>query len=275
MAMQITSAIAVSFDYAGESLAFDLSGGSYTATVPAVTNARVLLAPSASELAAVLVAALSTASGATFSASMGTDGRWTIAVAGDTWKCNAIHTSTVGAILGWTASASTLAANHTAERQPKYLMLFAARSSSGWTQRTPISAAETIGGVSYGVTSGIVRWEDAVTFDFIPSDPTQVSTRGEITTPWEPDAASLSTLGAHATPWSVSDCLAVALGRTCALTKSFATIIASTSERYDLCAIAGTDLGAPRAAYQFPVWPVYRRWQVSLVRQSTPTGTRA
>lgn len=280
MGLAITSALAVGFDYAGESATVVLnSGGTLTVTIPAVTSARVLLADSTHDLLQVLQTALNTAAGsAIFAVSLSaTTGKVTIAATGDTFKWVAVQSTTIGAILGFTASIAAFTASATADIQPRYLCLFASRESGGWSLKTPMAAAETAGGVSYGTTSGVVRWEDTFTFGFIPSDTTQVSVLSAVVTPWEPAAASLGSLGSHTGAWGVSDSLAVALGKTCALARgNYAAMCTSTTERYDLVAISGGDLTAPKVSYQFgPVWSAYKRWQVTLIRQSTPTGTRA
>lgn len=278
----IHTAVAVAFDYAGETVSVGLaSGGSYTATLAAVTDARVLLAASAKDLLQVLQAALnampSLPGGVSFTVALSpTTGKVTITCTGDTFKITGFAATTIAAVLGYAANLTLLAASHTAPSQPKYLILAPARTSPGWSPKTPMAAAETAGGVSYGVTSGVTRWEDELALDFLPSDPTSAALVGSVATPWEPAAADLGALGAHAVPWSVSDCLAAALGKTCALARgNFQALCASTSERYDLVSVAGADLAAPRSAYQVPGWEAYKRWTVSLIRQTTPTGTRA
>lgn len=279
MALAITSALAVAFDYAGESATVALSsGGSLSVTIPAVTDARVLLAASGKDLLQVLQAALNAAAGGTpFTVTLSpTTGKVTITSSGTTWKWVAVQSTTIGAILGFTSSIAAYTASATADSQPKYLALLCGRQSSGWSPKTPMAAAETAGGVSYGTTSGVTRWEDEINFEFLPSDPTAATTVGSVATPWEPAVGNLGSFGSHAVPWGVSDCLAVALGKTCALARgNYQALCSSTTERYDLVAIAGGDLAAPRSAYQVPGWEAYRRWTVSLIRQSTPTGTRA
>jgi len=282
MALTITSALAVGFDYAGETLTVGLSSGTtYTATLAAVTSGRVLLADSTHDLLQVLQTALnampSLPGGTTFAVSISaTTGLVTIACTGDTFKITALGSSVIGPVLGF-GNISLLTASSTATYQPRYLCFFASRESGGWSPRTPMAAAETAGGVSYGTTSATTRWEDAFAFGFIPSDTTQVAALSAVVTPWEPAAASLGSLGSHTGAWGVSDSLAVALGKTCALARgNYVSMCSSTSERYDLVAISGADLAAPRVAYQFgPVWSAYKRWTVSLIRQTTPTGTRA
>lgn len=279
----IKSALAIGFDHASETLSLVLNGAglTLTTTVPVVTGARVLLADSTHDLLQVFQAALnatpSLPGGTTFSVSISAaTGKVSIACTGDTFKMTGLASSAVGAALGWTSAATPFAAGFTADEQPKYLILAPSRTSPGWSPKTPMAAASTAGGASYGTTSATTRWEDEIVFDFLPTDPAARTLVDSLATPWEPAAAFLASLGSHAAPWSVSDCLAVALGQTCALARgNFQALCTSTSERYDLVAISGADLAAPRSAYQVPGWEAYRRWTVSLIRQTTPTGTRA
>lgn len=281
MALAITNALAVSFDYAGETLTVGLSSGTtYTATLAAVTSARVLLADSTHDVLQVLQTALnampSLPGGVSFAVALSaTTGLVTITCTGDTFKITALGSSVIGPVLGF-GNISLLTASSTATYQPRYLCFFASRESAGWSPKTPMAAAETVGGVSYGTTSATTRWEDELTFAFVPSDPTFATLVGSVATPWEPAAASLASLGSHTGAWGVSDSLAVALGKTCALARgNYRSLCTSTSERYDLVAISGADLAAPKAPYQVPGWEAYRRWTVTMIRQSTPTGTRA
>lgn len=282
MALAITSALAVGFDYAGETLTVGLSSGTtYTATLAAVTSARVLLADSTHDVLQVLQTALnampSLPGGVSFAVVLSaTTGLVTITCTGDTFKITAFGSSTIGPVLGF-GNISLLTASSTATYQPRYLCFFASRESGGWSQKTPMAAAETAGGVSYGTTSSVTRWEDTFTFGFIPSDTTQVSALSAVVTPWEPAVTNLASLGSHTGAWGVSDSLAVALGKTCALARgNYVAMCTSTTERYDLVAISGGDLTAPKVSYQFgPVWSAYKRWTVAMIRQSAPTGTRA
>ena len=158
-----------------------------------------------------------------------------------------------------------------------HLATFAERVSADWQQRTAVASAETAGGVGYGVTSGITRWQDELTFGFIPRDPTFGTSLGVSQTPWEPDAAYLTALGTvGARAYSVSDLLSTVMGKTCAFAAgNFQALRTSTTERYHLVTIPGRECGAPRLARLRAGWDAYRRWTTALIRQSTPTGTRA
>lgn len=181
--------------------------------------------------------------------------------------------------LGFASASPTIDANNAivGTRPVWHLATFVERVSADWQQRTAVASAETAGGVGYGVTSGITRWQDELTFGFIPRDPTFGTSLGVSQTPWEPDAAYLTALGTvDARAYSVSDLLAGALGKTCAFAAgNFQALRTSTTERYHLVTIPGRECGAPRLARLRAGWDAYRRWTTALIRQSTPTGTRA
>lgn len=284
MASTITSAIAVTFAWttAGTDISLAFPSGTSPVNVSVPTGSyRMGLAPTTGTVTDFLRAAqqaindeMATQGRAeTFTLTLNADGRVVLTI--DTGTFSAAL-GTMLRTLGWSTQPMAVSTS-TALYGPKYLMLFVSRQSSGWTARTPIAAAETAGGVSYGVSSGIVRAEDTFTFGFIPRDPAAATLTAQNGTPWEPAPADLGSLGSHNVPWGCVDNLAVALGQSCALARgNWQTLRTSTTERYDLCAITGTDLAAPRAGYQFAPWEAYVQWQVSLIRQSaTPTGTRA
>ena len=181
--------------------------------------------------------------------------------------------------LGFASASPTIDANNAivGTRPVWHLATFAERVSAEWQQRTAVASAETAGGIGYGVTSGITRWQDELTFGFIPRDPTFGTSLGVSQTPWEPDAAYLTALGTvGARAYSVSDLLSTAMGKTCAFAAgNFQALRTSTGERYHLVTIPGRECGAPRLARLRAGWDAYRRWTTALIRQSTPTGTRA
>ena len=181
--------------------------------------------------------------------------------------------------LGFASASPTIDANNAivGTRPVWHLATFAERVSADWQQRTAVASAETAGGVGYGVTSGITRWQDELTCGFIPRDPTFGTSLGVSQTPWEPDAAYLTALGTvGARAYSVSDLLSTAMGKTCAFAAgNFQALRTSTGERYHLVTIPGRECGAPRLARLRAGWDAYRRWTTALIRQSTPTGTRA
>lgn len=280
MAAQITSALAVAFDLGAETFTYELvtaAGGARMVTIAAVTDARVLLAASAKDVLQILAAAMNAVSamGVTFAVSMGATGLVTITCTGDTFT-STLHSSAIGATLGFTTAMVNPAASRTADYQPKYLALFVSRQSGDWAQKTPMVSAQAYNGSVNGWTSATTTWGDEFTWRWIPRDLDAIAATGQVSTPWEPSPANLGSLGNHAVPWSLSDVLAVALTKSCGFTRGlFQTVRASTSTRFDVVTIDGEDVSAPRSKYQSPPWEAYRTWVMRLTRMSTPTATRA
>lgn len=160
-------------------------------------------------------------------------------------------------------------------RPPWHLATFVERVSNDWTQRTPISAAETIAGIGYGVTSGTPTWSDEIAFGFVPRDPTFRASLGLYQTAWFPADSYLAAPGiVAAREYSVSDLLTESLGQTVAYANgTFQTIRAGTTSTVDLVTIPGGEISAPRVVRLRQGWDAYRRWTSRLIRQSTPTGS--
>lgn len=244
---------------------------------------RMSLAPAASDFlrasqAAINAAMLAEGSTNTVAFTLSATGILTITFAA-ALSSSVTFASGVWQRLGLASNSIALNANFAivGSRPVWHLATFVERVSADWQQRTAVASAETAGGVGYGVTSGITRWQDELTFGFIPRDPTFGTSLGVAQTPWEPDAAYLTALGTvGARAYSVSDLLSTAMGKTCAFAAgNFQALRTSTTERYHLVTIPGRECGAPRLARLRPGWDAYRRWTTMLIRQSTPTGTRA
>ncbi|MDB4930525.1 MAG: hypothetical protein JWM10_3009 [Myxococcaceae bacterium] len=159
-----------------------------------------------------------------------------------------------------------------------HLALFAERKSLDWAPRTPMAGRTGVDGVGYGCSSGITTWNDEISFGYVPRDPTYRTALGLEQTPWEPEPDYLGlagTLGARL--YSLTDLVSAdANARTLAFARgNWDAIRGSTSEYFDLVTIPTDQLARPRLARTRAGWEAYRIWTTQLVRQATPTGTRA
>lgn len=181
--------------------------------------------------------------------------------------------ASVDALLGGLNAVATQAV-WTAARQPQEVFYSGSRAAAPWRMQSVIAASETVAGVAYGITSGILRDEKDGTFSWIPRDPTVRADRGEVTTALHPLDTLLATRGSHAGEWSLDDVLVKAPGSTFALYEgNFQAARSSTSERYSLVALAAEDVRAPQMDLQANGWEAYHRWSVRMLRSGT--GTRA
>lgn len=281
---EITHALAVDFDHTGEALTLNIQadGTARIVTVAAVSDARVLLADSAHDLLQLLQAALNAASpslpgGVSFAVTMSSVGKVVITCTGTSFKLPDLASKPIGATLGFTSGVLVFAKSATAQNAPKYLALFISKTGSLWTPAWGARFGQTADGRSQGWRSDVLAWENtALTFGWIPLDPSTASSLGAPQTPAHPSAADLSTLGAHATPWSVSDFLVVSGGKTLAFAEgNFQTLRTSTSESFWLCSLDAQSLTRPRLARREGVWDAYLTLSLGLMRQSTPSDTRA
>lgn len=280
-----TCALAQAFTHTAEAVDLRLTFSSGTSpvetTVPSGTY-RMCLAPSASDLIRVVQSRLNTAlSGAgrteTVTVSLSAAGVFSLSVSPSAaFSALIIPSDSLRARLGFTAAPAS-GSPTTADVPVWHLATFIERVSADWSQRTSVATAETESGAGYGVTSGITTWRDEVVFGFVPRDPTYRASLAVPQTAWEPAPAYLTTLGTvDAREFSVSDLLATGIGKTHAYAAgNFQALLSSTTERYHLVTIPGRECGAPRLARLREGWDAYRRWTVGLIRQSTPTGTRA
>lgn len=287
MAIDPTSALAVSFDYSSESFDIDVTVAgpattTHTVTTTAITDARVLLAASSADLIQKLQVWLNAPTpalpgGVSFAVAMGATGLVSITITGGTFACASWASRTIAAVLGFTAQILAGTTTATAAQRPKYLILSHSRTGSLWVPASPTRANVTPGGQSYGWRSATRAWmAKAVRFDWIPLNPTTASSQGAVQTPWDPNVVDLTTPANHAPPWGWTDNLYAAVGKTCALAEgNFQALRTSTSERYQLCAVDGGDLVAPRVERRDMAWDAWVRTDLTLHRQSTPTGTRA
>lgn len=279
-ALTLKHALAAPFSLAGESFTFKLSGSSgttRTATIAATTNVYNVLGASTNDALRILAAAMTAVlpGGVSVTVVMNSSSKVVVTLTGDTFNTCNLPSSAIGAILGFTSAVPVNAASVTADYPPKYLATFVEVTGTVWTPVGQNTFAETSGGVSYGYQASTLLWSAEPTFGFIPLSPS-FNDSNTLQTPFHPSDANLGSLGSHAVPWGVSDLLRVAGGKTLHYAqRNFQDLLTSTSELYYNVSIAGKDLATPRVTRQTGAWDKYVRWTVALLRQTSPTGTRA
>lgn len=283
-ALTLRHALAAPFTTTSHTFAVDLNTGAstHTVTYPAITDQYVLLGTSTTDALQRLQTAMNAPApalpgGVSFAVAMSASGKVVITCTGDTFKYGAsLPSAEIGKTLGFTASVASFVASVTADQQPKYLALFVEMQGLVWQPLGQNAYAESAGAVSYGYQSSVLMWAARdVRFGFVPRDPSYTDTN-TTQTPWHPADAMLSTLGTHAVPWGVSDVLRVSGGKTLHLAhQNLQTLLTSTTAVYYNVCLIGADLAAARIERQTGAWDKYLRWTATLLRQTTPTGTRA
>ena len=237
---------------------------------------RVLLSPAASDLLAVLNAAIVTAMGAvprteTIVFSMTAAGLVTITASAAVTMAD-LHTSTLGAILGFTSGIAGSFTTRTADRMPRHVALLCGQASAPWAPTREMAVEMAAGGTTYGVMGTQETHETDAVFSFIPDEPGITS---DALTPWAPTKANLSTVGSHTGVWSVRDMLRLAIGQTWTFAHDYQTVRSSSSERFDYVTVHHDTIRAPRITRSIPDVIRYTTWTAKLVRVSPYTGVRA
>lgn len=177
--------------------------------------------------------------------------------------------------LGFNATIPSSIIGADAKRPPLHLATFVERKHVGWQSHSVVSGAETIAGVSYGITSGVRRDEDEIALGFLPRDPTKRADFGLYQTSLQPDAAYAFSLGVVAArEWSALDVVTSALGQPVAFALgTWQTVSQSTSEYYDLGAIKVESIMSPQIERTRDGWDAYYGITLGVTRSSV--GTRA
>lgn len=261
----------------GTDLAMTFASGTSPVNVTVASGTyRVLLSPAASDLLAVLNAAIVTAMGAvsrteTIVFSMTAAGLVTITASAAVTMAD-LHTSTLGAILGFTSGIAGSFTTRTADRMPRHVALLCGQASAPWAPTREMAVEMAAGGTTYGVMGTQETHETDATFAFIPDEPGITS---DALTPWAPTKANLSTVGSHTGVWSVRDMLRLAIGQTWTFAHDYQTVRTSGSERFDYVTVHHDTIRAPRITRSIPDVIRYTTWTAKLVRVSPYTGVRA
>lgn len=261
----------------GTDLAMTFASGTspVNVTVPTATY-RVLLSTAATDLLAVLNAAIVTAMGAasrteTIVFAMNASGLVTITASAAVTMAD-LHTSTLGAILGFTSAIAGSFTSRTADRMPRHVALLCGQASAPWAPTREMAVEMAAGGTTYGVMGTQETHEVDATFAFIPDEPGITS---DALTPWAPTKANLATVGSHTGVWSVRDMLRLAIGQTWTFAHDYQTARSSSSERFDYITVHPDTIRAPRIMRSIPDVIRYTTWTAKLVRVSPYTGVRA
>ena len=261
----------------GTDLAMTFASGTSPVNVTVASGTyRVLLSPAASDLLAVLNAAIVTAMGAasrteTIVFSMTAAGLVTITASAAVTMAD-LHTSALGAILGFTSGIAGSFTSRTADRMPRHVALLCGQASAPWAPTREMAVEMAAGGTTYGVMGTQETHETDAVFAFIPDEPGITS---DALTPWAPAKANLSTVGSHTGVWSVRDMLRLAIGQTWTFAHDYQTVRASTTERYDLVSVHPDTIRSPRISRTIPDVIRYTTWTAKLVRVTPYTGVRA
>ena len=261
----------------GTDLAMTFASGTSPVNVTVASGTyRVLLSPAASDLLAVLNAAIVTAMGAasrteTIVFSMTAAGLVTITASAAVTMAD-LHTSTLGAILGFTSGIAGSFTTRTADRMPRHVALLCGQASAPWAPTREMAVEMAAGGTTYGVMGTQETHEADAVFAFIPDEPGITS---DALTPWAPVKANLSTVGSHTGVWSVRDMLRLAIGQTWTFAHDYQTVRSSSSERFDYVTVHHDTIRAPRITRSIPDVIRYTTWTAKLVRVSPYTGVRA
>jgi hypothetical protein len=194
---------------------------------------------------------------ATFSISGGGTVTWTLS-------------SSLAALLGFTATTYSAVASITATHLPRHLYTFLGGDSEGWQEATEIAARPTTAGAVVGVYSGIKRWTDTLRLEFIPKNPTLAAAADQVAdwSPWEPDPGGGTTF-----PWTLAELRRTALTQTLALTRDWNTVRTSTSAPYELVTLDPDTLATPKARQQFASYTPWWVWEARLLAGCDATNT--
>jgi hypothetical protein len=261
----------------GTDLAMTFASGASPVNVTVASGTyRVLLSPAASDLLAVLNAAIVSALSAapiteTIVFSMTAAGLVTITASAAVTMAD-LHTSALGAILGFTSGIAGSFTTRTADRMPRHVALLCGQASAPWAPTREMAVEMAAGGTTYGVMGTQETHETDAVFSFIPDEPGITS---DALTPWAPVKANLATVGTHTGVWSVRDMLRLAIGQTWTFAHDYQTVRSSSSERFDYVTVHHDTIRAPRITRSIPDVIRYTTWTARLVRVSPYTGVRA
>lgn len=276
MGLAATTALAPSFDWtsagAGLDATFTIAATPYTVTVPTLAGARFLLAPSSTEFIAHVLTAFNAgiaASGRTFTLTMGTDARLTLAIDSGTFE--GVISLALNRVLGF-ISIGVAVATVTADNPPFYFATFGSVSGGVWAPMQSGGFEVTAGGSVFGFAGTRTAYRRELNCEFIPWDEATRTTRGDEVTAMWPAAAYLGDLAGTgvARAWSVLDVFAASRNVDCGLAlHNFQTVRGSTSEPFYVCRLGPSSLLSPETTRQSDRWPAYVGHRLVVVLPTT------
>lgn len=278
----ITAALAVPFVLTSTSFEFTIGVTTYTATVAAGTY-RISLASSTADIlrvvaSAMLAATPSVPGGMTLDVSLNDSGL-VVFTSNNAFKLTTLHSTLLGRILGVDTPTGSAALTVTADRQPWYVALFCGLHGGAWKPSRSGAAERTAGGVVYSFAGTLASYDRELMASLIPWGPTEATEAECPATPFYPLPQYREALGVTSTArvwglldvWTAAQNAGASIG--CALSTTWQTARASTTERYDVGSLAADVLEPTR---QDERWARYLSTRFSFVLPtSSQTGTRA
>lgn len=197
----------------------------------------------------------------------------TIAVTGSAWTAAAESAGSPLRRVGFNAKAPPVGNNADGVRAVLHLACFVERVHVGWQPVSVVSGAQTLGGVPYGITSGVRRDVDQMRLGFVPSTPTYRTDLGLSQTALYPADAYAFSLGVVAArEWSVLDVLTSALGQPVAFARgTWQTIASSTTDSYDVGSIDAKSIMQPGIERTRDGWDAYYGITLDVIRSGVAT----
>lgn len=279
----ITAALAVPFTLTSTSFEFSIGVTTYTATVAAGTY-RISLASSTADIlrvvsAAMLAATPSVPGGMTLDVSLDATTGLVTVTSNNALKLTTLHSTLLGRILGVDTPTGSAALVVTADRQPWYLALFCGLHGGAWKPSRSGAVERTAGGVVYSFAGTLASYDRELMASLIPWGPTEATEAECPATPFYPLPQYREALGVTSTArvwglldvWTAAQNAGASIG--CALSTTWQTARASTTERYDVGSLAADVLEPTR---QDERWARYLSTRFSFVLPTSgQTGTRA
>lgn len=278
----LTGALAVPFTTTAETFTFQIGATVYTASLPAGTW-RIALASASADALRVLAASMLAA---TPSAPMGmtvsvevSDAGVCVLTSNNAFKLLTLHNTALGKALGFTAATASPALVVTATRPPWYVAFFCALYGGAWRPVRHGAIERTAGGSVYALAGTLTTWDRDLRAELVPWGPAEATEAGTPATPFYPLAPYREHLGETSADrvWGLCDVWVAAQNASarggCALTLSWQSVKASTSETFDVGALAAPTLEPERQDERWQRW-INTRFSFVLPA-SGQTGTRA